>query len=37
MMIPVRCFACGKPVAHLWEQYKEMVAKGKALIAKGKR
>jgi len=28
MMIPVRCFACGKPVAHLWEQYKEMVAKG---------
>jgi DNA-directed RNA polymerase subunit N len=28
MIIPIRCYACGKPVAHLWEQYKERVAKG---------
>ncbi|MBS3175666.1 DNA-directed RNA polymerase subunit N [Candidatus Woesearchaeota archaeon] len=27
-MIPVRCFSCGKPIAHLWEEYKERVAKG---------
>ena len=23
MIIPIRCFSCGKPVAHLWEQFKE--------------
>ena len=23
MMIPVRCFSCGKPIGHLWEEYKE--------------
>ena len=28
MIIPVRCFSCGKPVAHLWGEYKERVAKG---------
>lgn len=28
MIIPVRCFSCGKPVAHLWEQYKERTLKG---------
>jgi DNA-directed RNA polymerase subunit N len=28
MIIPVRCFSCGKPVAHLWVDYKERVAKG---------
>ncbi len=28
MIIPVRCFSCGKPVAHLWEKYKERVEKG---------
>ena len=27
MIIPIRCFSCGKPVAHLWEQYKERVKK----------
>lgn len=21
MMIPVRCFSCGKPIGHLWEEY----------------
>ena len=25
MMIPIRCFSCGKPVGHLWEKYKERV------------
>ena len=28
MIIPVRCFSCGKPVAHLHEKYVEKVAKG---------
>ena len=28
MIIPIRCFSCGKPVAHLWEKYKERVEKG---------
>lgn len=28
MIIPIRCFSCGKPVAHLWEGYLERVKKG---------
>ena len=28
MIIPVRCFSCGKPIAHLWEEYKQKVAEG---------
>lgn len=28
MIIPVRCFSCGKPIAHLWESYKKRVEKG---------
>lgn len=28
MIIPVRCFSCGKPVGHLWHEYKERVSKG---------
>lgn len=28
MLIPVRCMSCGKPIAHLWEEYKERIAKG---------
>lgn len=28
MIIPVRCFSCGKPLAHMWEQYKKRVAEG---------
>ena len=28
IIIPIRCFSCGKPVAHLWERYKERVEKG---------
>jgi len=30
VIIPIRCFACGKPVAHLWEKFKEEVAKGRS-------
>lgn len=29
MIIPIRCLSCGKPVAHLWEEYKKQVEKGK--------
>ena len=25
MIIPIRCFSCGKPVAHLWEKYQERI------------
>ena len=28
MIIPVRCFGCGKPIGHLWEKYKQRVANG---------
>jgi len=28
MIIPIRCFSCGKPIAHLWEHFKERIAKG---------
>jgi len=30
MIIPIRCFSCGKPVGHLWEEYKEQVDRGEA-------
>ncbi len=25
MIIPIRCFSCGKPIAHLWEEFKDRV------------
>lgn len=28
MIIPVRCISCGKPVAHLWENYQKRVEAG---------
>lgn len=28
MIIPIRCFSCGKPISHLWEEYKKRVAEG---------
>jgi DNA-directed RNA polymerase subunit N len=28
MIIPVRCFSCGKPIAHLWDEFKKRVAEG---------
>jgi len=28
MIIPIRCFSCGKPIGHLWEEYDERVSNG---------
>ncbi len=28
MIIPVRCFGCGKPIGHLWEEYKKRTDDG---------
>ncbi|MEM4330396.1 MAG: DNA-directed RNA polymerase subunit N [Candidatus Pacearchaeota archaeon] len=28
MIIPIRCFSCGKPIAHLWKEFKERTSKG---------
>ncbi|MFC1682398.1 DNA-directed RNA polymerase subunit N [Nanoarchaeota archaeon] len=28
MIIPIRCFSCGKPVAHLWEDFKQRTEDG---------
>ena len=28
MMLPVRCFSCGKPIAQHWDEYKKRVEKG---------
>ena len=28
MIIPIRCFSCGKPVGHLWEEFNERIGKG---------
>jgi DNA-directed RNA polymerase subunit N len=28
MIIPIRCFTCGKVVAHLWEEFKRRVEAG---------
>lgn len=25
MIIPMRCFTCGKPIAHKWEKYNKIV------------
>jgi len=29
MIIPIRCWSCGKPIAQLHEKFKELVASGK--------
>ncbi|MBU1245859.1 MAG: DNA-directed RNA polymerase subunit N [Nanoarchaeota archaeon] len=28
MIIPIRCFSCGKPVGHLYEEYLQRVENG---------
>jgi DNA-directed RNA polymerase subunit N len=28
MMVNIRCWSCGKPIAQLWESYKDRVASG---------
>ena len=30
MIIPIRCFSCGKPISHLWSEFEERVAKGES-------
>jgi DNA-directed RNA polymerase subunit N len=30
MIIPVRCFSCGKVVGHLWEEFKRRVEAGES-------
>ena len=29
MIVPVRCFSCGKPVGSSWEKYQKLLADGK--------
>lgn len=28
-MIPIRCFTCGKPIGHLYEEFKKLIKKMK--------
>jgi DNA-directed RNA polymerase subunit N len=28
MIIPIRCWSCGKPIGHFWEEYKQRIEKG---------
>ena len=28
MIIPIRCFSCGKPLAHLYEEFKQRIEAG---------
>lgn len=28
MIIPIRCFSCGKPIAQLWEEFKKRKERG---------
>lgn len=27
MIIPIRCWSCGKPVSHLWEEFQQRLEK----------
>jgi len=29
MIIPIRCFTCGKPIAQDWDEYQREVSRGK--------
>lgn len=31
MIIPIRCFSCGKPVAQDWDEYAERTEKGEGV------
>ncbi|MEK6949134.1 MAG: DNA-directed RNA polymerase subunit N [Nanoarchaeota archaeon] len=28
MIIPIRCWSCGKPIGHLWQDYLDKLQKG---------
>ncbi|MFH8080881.1 MAG: DNA-directed RNA polymerase subunit N [Candidatus Aenigmatarchaeota archaeon] len=30
MIIPVRCFSCGKVVGHLWEEFQKRIKEGES-------
>ena len=30
MIIPIRCFSCGRPIGHLWEEYKKRTQDGES-------
>jgi DNA-directed RNA polymerase subunit N len=30
MLIPIRCWSCGKPIAHLYAEFKERTGKGES-------
>jgi len=30
MIIPIRCWSCGKPIAQHWEEFQDRVKKGEA-------
>jgi DNA-directed RNA polymerase subunit N len=30
MLIPIRCWSCGKPIGHLWEEFLQRSSKGEA-------
>jgi DNA-directed RNA polymerase subunit N len=30
MIIPIRCFSCGKPLGHLWEDFKKRSEEGES-------
>jgi len=30
MIIPIRCWTCSKPIAHLWEPFNEKIVKGES-------
>ncbi len=30
MMVPIRCFSCGKPIGHLYEKYQNLIKEGKS-------
>jgi len=34
MIIPVRCFSCGKPIGHLWEKYEKLQEEGEMTVEK---
>ncbi|MFH1722083.1 MAG: DNA-directed RNA polymerase subunit N [Candidatus Altiarchaeota archaeon] len=31
MIIPIRCFSCGKPISHDWEEYDQRVKSGEKI------
>ncbi|MCA9486463.1 DNA-directed RNA polymerase subunit N [Candidatus Woesearchaeota archaeon] len=31
MIVPVRCFSCGKPIGSKWEKYLKLLEEGKSI------